>query len=114
MPRRLEAVDGERFAKNLTHGHARIERTEGILEHCLDLPTLRAHCLTGHLRKVDAVEKHAPLGRTLELHNQSSERGLSGSALADKSEGLTARDVQETPSTALNGAEPRLNRPRPT
>src|SRR5262249_58165465 len=82
-----DAVNDQRLGDDVEHGHTRVQRTERILEHELDLPPKAQQLFTLELQHVDdpaaIVELHGAGIRLHRAHDDLADRGLAATALAD-------------------------------
>ena len=87
-------VDLQGLGDDLADGAPRVERGVGVLEDDLDVPSQATHVRPRLLEHVDAVELDGALGRLLEPHEESPERGLATPRLADDTERLAATQLE--------------------
>src|SRR5512135_2971042 len=81
----------DRFADDVAHLHARIERAVRVLEDDLNASPQRQQILAFHLRNVDAVVQDLAAGRTLQPQDAATRRSLAAAAFAHQAKRLAAR-----------------------
>src|SRR5262245_35036628 len=87
-------MDGNRLCDRVTDGSRRIERTERILEHDLELPAERPALVFAGLRDVDSVEEDLSTRRGCQAQDCASDRRLAGPRLSYESERLAELDLE--------------------
>ena len=95
------AGDLQRFRDDVAHGHARIERSDRILEDELAIAPRGAQAGTIEGQQIDAVEPHAARGRFDQPHHEPARRGLAATGFADEAEGFAWCDGE---TDAVHGA----------
>src|SRR5262245_23908345 len=96
---RGDAVVAQRFANDLQQGHARVERSEWVLEDHAHRPPIGLHRECRQGSQVDrlaaaALEADAARSRLENAQNATTESGLSRAALADDAESLPALEAE--------------------
>src|SRR5262245_3408683 len=81
----------QRLLNNLSHGHARIQRTVGILKNHLKTLTARTQFLRSQVRDVFLFKLHLPCRRLEQTHDRPSEGALTAAAFANQPQCLARR-----------------------
>ena len=68
--------DRQRFGDDAGHGHARIQRALGVLEHDLEAPAEARQRLARGRPDIGAVEQHLARRRPLQAHDGLAQGGL--------------------------------------
>ena len=92
-----ELVDVQRFAHDLTHGHARVQGSGGILKDDLHFAPVGQHVHRDLLRAVVdglSVILDAPGGGLVQPDDGASQGGLAAAGLAHQTQGLALEDLQ--------------------
>ena len=92
-----EPVDGERFGERLVHGHPRVERAVGVLEHDLHAAPQRPQLARAERQHLHPVERHAARVRLDEPEDGTPHRRLAASRLAHQAERLARLDRERHP-----------------
>ena len=111
LRRRLHAVHPEGVADPLLHGHGRVQRGVGVLEHHLDVAADLAQPATAHLGDVIPLEEDRTVDRGSEPEQRPSQRRLAAAALTDQPHDLASVSWRVTPSTALTVPESPAEQP---
>ena len=100
-----DAMDLERFAHDLPHPHAGIERAEGILKHHLHASPQRAQPALVDSRDVLAVEDDPPCRRLQHPQDRQRRRRLAAAALPHQAEGLAPPEFERHAVDRLDGPD---------
>src|SRR4051794_17658871 len=89
-----DVMDDQRFGDDVEHGHARVQRAEGVLEDELQLPAEADQVVVLQVQDVDhaamIVEQHGAGIRLQRPHQDLGQRGLAASGLADQPKAFAA------------------------
>ena len=77
-------MDHQRFADEVTNGHRRVQRTNGILEHHLYGSAIGARRLATELGHLEISKSNRTRGRFDEPHDGPANGGLARSGLANE------------------------------
>src|SRR4030095_8114852 len=89
-----DTVDRQPFAHDRAHRHARVQRSDGIVEHQLQAAPQPAELAAAERAHVPPVEVHLPGRRLHEAQDRASDGGLAATRLADQREGLAGADLE--------------------
>ena len=90
----VQAVDAQALADEAAHGHARVERADGVLEDDLHVAPHRLQVAAAEAAQVDAVELDLARRGLEQAQQRAAERGLAAAGLAHEPHGLAAEDVE--------------------
>ena len=82
------------LADDVSHTHARVERSVGVLEHYLHITAKPAQLGTRQTGQVGTIELAAARARGQQCQQQAAERRFAASGFPDDSEGLAAEYIQ--------------------
>jgi len=87
-------VNPHRFGKDITIGHARVERCVRILKHDLDARAQPLQFLGGQGMYVCAIKDYPTRRWPFQRKHKARQRGLSRPGLADDPEALSTRHLK--------------------
>src|SRR5262245_52686919 len=98
-------MHAERLTDDVTCGHARIERGEGILEHDLHRAAHRAQLALAERRDLGAVELDAARGRLDQPQHGARDCGFAAAGFADEAERLAHSNRKTDAIHRMHGAD---------
>ena len=87
-----DSMDEQRLADDLADRHARVERSVGVLEDDLHVPSQGSQRAAGHRGDVLALEQDLAGRRFDQLHDESAGRGLAAAGFAHEPQDLALGD----------------------
>ncbi len=96
------AVDRERLADDVAHGHPWVERGVRVLHDELHPAAQPAQLRLRQREHVAVLEQHAARGRPLRAHQEPGQRALAAAGLADQAERLSPAQLEGDPVDGLD------------
>src|SRR5262249_27125059 len=100
-----DTMDDQRFADDLTHRHARIERGIGILKDHLNVATEPEQLVARRMSNLFSFEKDFAFGGILQTHHSPAQGRLAATRFADEPQRLAFRDGKIDPVNGTHIAD---------